>query len=220
MKVQRVRLAESERVTWILLDDEYLPCEPVNRLLRFLEHIDRSPSTVRTYAYHLKLFWEYLTARDLDWKDVGVDDLASFTSWLRQPDPPNLVRLQTDSTTGLRTKRTIYSILGAVHEFYEYHIEVGTVADLPLYRFVDIPNRRYKDFLYHVNKSRPVKTRIVTVKRPDPEKYLPKTLTAQQVERLLEACNHLRDRFLVNLLYRSGIRIGQALGLRHEDIRS
>jgi len=29
---------------------------------------------------------------------------------------------------------------------------------------------------------------------------------------------HLRDRFLFALLYDSGCRIGEALGLRHEDI--
>jgi integrase len=30
----------------------------------------------------------------------------------------------------------------------------------------------------------------------------------------------LRDRFLICLLYETGVRIGQALGLRHEDVRS
>jgi integrase/recombinase XerD len=32
------------------------------------------------------------------------------------------------------------------------------------------------------------------------------------------ACDRLRDRFLMTLLTDTGMRIGEALGLRHEDI--
>src|SRR5258705_10561296 len=37
---------------------------------------------------------------------------------------------------------------------------------------------------------------------------------------LLGACTHLRDRFLFALLAETGMRIGQALGLRHADFIS
>jgi integrase len=43
-------------------------------------------------------------------------------------------------------------------------------------------------------------------------------LTAVEVQMILDACDRLRDRFLLALLYDSGIRAGEALGLRHEDI--
>ncbi len=49
---------------------------------------------------------------------------------------------------------------------------------------------------------------------------LPKTVTPAQVQLLLDACERRRDRFLVALLYDTGLRIGQALGLRHDDVRS
>jgi integrase/recombinase XerD len=39
-----------------------------------------------------------------------------------------------------------------------------------------------------------------------------------EVQTILHACDRLRDRFLLALLYDSGIRAGEALGLRHEDI--
>jgi integrase/recombinase XerD len=35
---------------------------------------------------------------------------------------------------------------------------------------------------------------------------------------LMEACTRLRDRFLLGVLRGCGLRIGEALGLRHEDI--
>jgi len=53
-----------------------------------------------------------------------------------------------------------------------------------------------------------------------PTRRLPETLTTEQVTALLGACEHLRDRFLIALLAETGMRIGQALGLRHGDVVS
>jgi len=223
MKVQRVRLSDTGRPSWIVLDDAFLPDEPVNRFLRYLTALDRSPNTVRTYAYHLRLFREFTATRRLDWATVDIDDLADFVDWLRHTPPATAtapVPLVPPEPGPGRAKRTIYAILGAVHEFYTYHAAHQTGPDRPLYRFVTLPQRRYKDFLYHVTKRRPVEARLVAVPRPEPERALPKTLSPEQVRRLLAACRHQRDRFLVALLYESGMRIGQALGLRHADVRS
>jgi integrase len=49
---------------------------------------------------------------------------------------------------------------------------------------------------------------------------IPRTLDAEQVVAILGACERLRDRFLMALLAETGIRIGQALGLRHCDFVS
>ncbi|WP_071803480.1 tyrosine-type recombinase/integrase [Couchioplanes caeruleus] len=43
-------------------------------------------------------------------------------------------------------------------------------------------------------------------------------LTVEQVARLVDVTRHARDRFLVLLLWSTGIRIGEALGLRREDM--
>lgn len=42
--------------------------------------------------------------------------------------------------------------------------------------------------------------------------------TEDQFLQLSNACTNYRDRFLVYLLFETGLRIGQALALRHEDI--
>jgi len=49
---------------------------------------------------------------------------------------------------------------------------------------------------------------------------LPRTLSAEQIVALVEACEYLGDRFLLVLLAETGMRIGQALGLRHADFVS
>ena len=48
----------------------------------------------------------------------------------------------------------------------------------------------------------------------------PRTLNAEQVVAVLAAPQRARDRFLLALLAETGMRIGQALGLRHADFVS
>jgi integrase len=73
----------------------------------------------------------------------------------------------------------------------------------------------WKSFLHHIDPGRPRPRRTIALKVP---KKLPRVLTTGEVQSILNACDRLRDRFLVALLYDSGMRIGEALGLRHQDI--
>ncbi len=212
MKVQRVRLPETERTTYLVLDDDYCPVEPILSYLKFLHDLDRSPNTIRACAHHLKLFWEYLRETRIDWRQVDIAQLAAFISWLRQQEP---AVVPIEPKPARRTNATIDQILGSVHGLYDFHMRLNTLPGLPLYRFLMHPNRRYKPFLHGIAKSKPMQTRLVSVTR---EKRRAKTLTRDQVQRLLDACTHTRDRFLLTLMYDTGMRIGQVLGLRHEDI--
>lgn len=212
MKVQRVLLPRTERFSWLVLDDDYLPIPPILTYLRFLHDLDRSPNTIRSSAHHLKLFWEYLRETHLDWTLVDIAHLAAFITWLRQREP-RVIALEVPQAS--RTNATIDQILSAVHSFYEFHMRMKTLPELPLYRLFLTPHHRYKPFLHGMAKAKPIQTRIVKAKR---EQRRPKTLTGEQVQHVLEACDHTRDTFLLTLLYETGMRIGQALGLRHEDI--
>ena len=50
------------------------------------------------------------------------------------------------------------------------------------------------------------------------ERRAPHELTAAEMAALIQACDRLRDRFLLSVLRGCGLRIGEALGLRHEDV--
>jgi integrase/recombinase XerD len=75
----------------------------------------------------------------------------------------------------------------------------------------------YKPFLHHISRTQSLRHAVVRVKAI---KRLPRVFSPSEVQSLLESCTRLRDRFLLCLLHESGMRIGQALGLRHADIRS
>jgi integrase len=73
----------------------------------------------------------------------------------------------------------------------------------------------WKPFLYHLSGGEPGQRRTIKLKTP---RQHPKLVTAAQVQAILDACDRLRDRFLLSVLWDSGVRIGEALGLRHEDL--
>src|SRR5215470_1380787 len=87
MKVQRVRLPHTDQVHWIVLDDAFVPIQPICSYLAFLDDLDRSPHTIRATAHHLKLFWEYLRDEYLCWTEIDVAHLAAFIPWLRRSEP-------------------------------------------------------------------------------------------------------------------------------------
>lgn len=214
MKVQRARVPDANRCTWMVLDDQYLPVEPIEEFLEYCENIERSPNTIRSYAHHLSLYWRYLQEAQLDWTTANVlDKMADFVAWLRCP--PNLLFL--GEPKAVRQESSINAILSAVASFYQYHERVGRVSENAMYRWQRLPHQRYKSFLHHITKSKPTLTRLVKLKEP---RHLPQTLTPDQAKQLIDSCRCVRDKFLISLLYETGMRIGQALGLKHADIQS
>lgn len=214
MEVRRILLPDSAKVTWMVVDRAYQLIIPIQEFLDYLRNIERSPNTVRSYAYHLKLYWEYLQDTHLDWKLVGLSELSGFIAWLRNPtgNVPSVYAREAK-----RTEATLNAMLTSVCMFYEYQERLGRVREIPLYRMQLQPGRKYKSYLHHLSKGKPVRTRLLKLKEP---KRYPKTLDQEQVKKLIGACRRVRDKFLVCLLYESGMRIGQALGLRHSDIQS
>ncbi len=214
MKVQRVRIPDSDKVTWLVLGDDYLPIQPIQAFLSYLRSIERSPNTIRSYAHHLKLYWEYLRDARLEWISVGLSELAEFIAWLRRP-LPGVVSIHEQESK--RTEATVNAILTSVCMFYDYQERIDAVENIPLYRSQVQPGRRYKSFLHHLNKGKPVRTKLLKLKEPH---RVPQTITKEQFKQLMDACKRIRDKFLVALLYETGMRVGQVLGLRHEDIQS
>lgn len=210
MKVQSVTIP-SGKESWMVLDENYLPIQPIERYIRYLESLERSPYTIKNYAHHLKLFWEFLRDYRLSWDAIDVKHIAEFIYWLRNPEPSTISIQQQEAK---RTESTVNVIRSAVTAFYEYHSMQGDVKEIPLFRYIRQP-RKFKDFLYHINKNKPVKNSLFKLKEP---KKIPQILTKEETIKLIEACHSIRDKFLIQLLYESGMRIGQAISLRHQDI--
>ena len=213
MKVQRIRFSDGKQ-TWLVLDDSYLPVEPILAYIRYIEARELSPNTIHNYACHLKLYWEFLQDSAQDWRFVKITQLADFMAWLRLPDT-KVVSIQEPFSA--RSERTVNTIITVICEFYEYHRLSGEPVALDSYTLKAQHGSNFKPFLHHVSKGKYVRHKRLKLKEP---KRHPGFLTSEQVQALIEACSHKRDKFFICLLYETGMRVGQALGLRHSDIRT
>ena len=151
----------------------------------------------------------------LPWREAHVEDVARFVGWLPR-STPNVVVLE--GGPARRSERTVNHYLAAVFGFYGFHARSGVAVADELVAWRQANRGAYKPFLHQVGKARLVPTRPVKLVAT---RRLPATLSAEQVAMVLGACEHLQgDRFLVALLSETGMRIGQALGLRHGDFVS
>ncbi|WP_223551467.1 tyrosine-type recombinase/integrase [Aestuariivivens sp. NBU2969] len=58
----------------------------------------------------------------------------------------------------------------------------------------------------------------IDIKRPNKDKKLPNVLSKEEIKTLFETTNNLKHKTLLSLVYSAGLRIGEALNLRHRDI--
>jgi integrase/recombinase XerD len=209
VRVQQV-LASSGGVSWTVIGSELMPLAPVERYLAWLSDIERSPNTVRAYALDLKTFWVFLEAHGIRWDRISLEQLGGFTAWLRQP-AENVIVLANGRPA--RSSSTVNRMLTAVFGFYEFHARDGVEVAKMLVDRARSGRGSYKPFLHGIAASKP-RGRVGRLRE---ERRLPAMLSLEQVAAVIHDQVRLRDRFLFALLFGTGMRVGQALGLRHED---
>ncbi|RWA16486.1 hypothetical protein MBRU_19150 [Mycolicibacterium brumae DSM 44177] len=217
--VQRVVMPFGDLESWTVVGADACTVEPVEAFLAHLHAVERSVNTVRAYAHDLRDWFAFCARAGLVWSNVRLEDVGRFVAWLRlgpeSRDVPNVVALPTLASAGC-SEATVNRKLSAVSAFYEFHQRHGVdLGDL----LVTWQRRRsggssWRPLLAHLG-SRPERTSRIRLRA---DKQLPSTLDEQQVAAVLESCERLRDRLLFTVLAETGLRIGEALGLRHEDI--
>jgi integrase len=207
------RIVEGDVESWTLIGPDRRPVAPVEAFLRWLTDTERSPNTVRAYANDLRQFWDFLALRGYEWSDLGLEELGDFTGWLRSP-AENVIVLPGGQAA--RAPATVNRKLAAIASFYDFHHRQSSV---PVAERLGPPSHRsgrgsFRPMLRGIAPQRP---RGRPGRLPE-RRRLPQVLSLSQVEAILRAQQRLRDRLLFALLFQTGMRIGQALGLRHEDI--
>ncbi|AQS10544.1 transposase [Clostridium saccharobutylicum] len=216
MEVVKVK-TEDNKERYFVANDEGLPVESILKFIKFKDNTNYARNTLRMYCQHLKLYFEYLEQRKIDFQRVTIDDLALFVNWLQNPYG-NLKVVTTISTENTRSPRTINIIVNTVLIFYDYllrHEEYSNNISERLRRFITSSSRNFKGFLYGIAyEQKKITSNILRLKVP---KTRPKTLAKEEISLLINTCNNFRDKFLLSLLYETGIRIGEALSLWIED---
>lgn len=215
--------------SWTVADTNGIPVPEAERYLRFLRQEDRSPNTIRAYARGLAEWWTILEATSTPYDNLPTHTFGQYLVYLRTGDLPHVDRIGPEPHR--LAPSSVAARAAAVLAFYQWNADAtGTTQPLQvLYNKSGTTRRPYTDFLTGVGPRR-------TPARPTYRiRTLNKTrtplLTPAQVRTIIDGCatqtDHgtwqpnlpgLRDRFLFALLAETGMRLGEALSLRHCDI--
>lgn len=190
---------------YAVVDDDYVSHELASRWLeiRFFGRA-QAENTSAQYASSLALFlgWVEQTGRHLA---GAAHDLHLFQAYLATAPLTSGARAGSPRSVG-RVNR----ILAAVREFYRFAVAEGALPRLVLDDLFEMPN---EDEFRGRNGPR------VRHRRREPRRAsTPDQATSVEVAALLQAATTARDRFLILLLALTGVRVGQALGLRRQDL--
>ncbi|NIK79046.1 hypothetical protein FHS15_004192 [Paenibacillus castaneae] len=75
MRVQEAILKDNKK-RYLLLDEVGVSVVPVIKYLKYLDQTGKSNNTLKIYCYALKQYFTCLEERKIDYKEVGVKDLA------------------------------------------------------------------------------------------------------------------------------------------------
>ena len=214
--VQKVDTSIGEQ--WALVREDgmlsALPC----RFLKHLRAIGRSIYTQKEYAVALKFFSEFTDTLQLEYSQASMETFSEFVAWLQSPNVGfNVIPLERKA---VRSARTVNTYMAAIMGFYGYLFDVGVISTDFRQKYLRKPayagsSPRYKDFLYHIHKYERPGQSVFHVKEP---RRTINALTPEQVRKLILSASNIRDKFLLYLLFVSGMRIGEMLSLYNEDL--
>ena len=220
MRAFPVRLPSGARY-WTVLDED-LRVVPVAD--SFLRHVrfgrDGAETTTRSYAYSIAVFLRWCGRSGRTWQ-AGVEQIGLFMTWLAHaPAAPGQeagVVLHGPGAAPARGARRVNAVLTAVRGMTLHAVAEGTAPG----RLVPV--------LYEVADDRdlPGEARAgdgrmswrIRARHRACEVAAPVSRAAEtDIAALVAACASARDRLIVLLLARAGLRRGEAAGLRRGDV--
>jgi site-specific recombinase XerD len=197
-----------------VVDDEYVKVAVADAFLFDLRFgADRAESTTRVYAGELAQFlgWCGRTGRSLE---DGASQLSRFVLLLRttptvrsgagQGRPPGAARIN--------------HVLAVIRELFKHAAAAGTVAGGVLAALYEVADDRNLPAELR-SEGGGLRYRARPRHRLRAERSAgPKAASEAEWEALLTTAQSWRDRFLLVLFKFTGLRVGEALGLRRSDL--
>jgi site-specific recombinase XerD len=169
----------------------------LDRYLEFVESRARHNTLLATGS-DLKLFFAAVAKPALE---VSTPDVLAFIAGQRKPHGDGRVVRLVDGESGL-SSRTINRRLSSVSGLYSYLVLCGEVMANPVPR--GLATRRAG------------RRTVALIRVP---RTLPRILTPAEVDALIAALRHWRDRAMVEAMLLGGLRRCEVLGLRFADLR-
>jgi integrase/recombinase XerD len=220
-----VRLPSGVRY-WTVIDEDLAV---VGEADEFLRHVrfgrDGSELTTRTYAGGIALYLRWCHRTGRSWQ-AGVEQLGLFIIWLRHA-PPEVsgaaaVREGGEVLAGpgrdlVRGARRVNAVLTAVRAFVSHAVTTGRAPGSLLPLIYELADDRDLPEQARGEDGRMSWRMRARHRLREPEAVVDRA-SDEEIVALLGGCCSARDRLIVLLMARAGLRRGELCGLRRSDV--
>ncbi len=224
MRAFPVRLPSGVRY-WTVLDEDLAVVDEADAFLRHVRFgRDGSELTTRSYAGGIALFLRWCARTGRHWHD-GVAALGLFITWLRHAGPQvsgvEVVAggqvLAGPGAEPVRGPRRINAVLTAVRGFVAHAVAAGQAPGELMSLIYELADDRDVPAQARGEDHRLAWRLRARHRLHEPETVVDRAGDAEIVA-LLRACRSARDRLIVLLMARAGLRRGELVGLRRSDV--
>jgi len=220
MRAFPVSLPSGQRY-WTVLDEDLQVVGVADEYLRHLRFgRDAAESTTKAYAHSIALFLRWC-ARSGRSPQAGVEGFALFMTWLAHARPSvddaAGVVVAGPGAAAVRCPSRINGVLTAVRGMVVHAVATGRGAAGLVSMLYEVADDRDLPAEARGEDGRMAWRMRARHRLREPETTIDRASDGQIVA-LLRACRSTRDRLIVLLMARAGLRRGEVCGLRRSDV--
>jgi len=223
MRAFPVRLP-SGATYWTVLDEDLSVVAVADGFLRHVRFgRDGAESTTKSYAYSIALFLRWCARTGRTWQ-AGTEQLALFMTWLTYAGPSasgagagTAVVLAGPGGVAARGPRRVNGVLTAVRAMVVHAVSTGQAPGHLVSLLYEVAEDRDLPEAARDSDGQMSWRLRARHRLHEPERPVDRASDAEIVA-LLRACRSARDRLIVLLMARAGLRRGELCGLRRSDV--
>ena len=204
---------------WTVIDDELQVVSVADRWLRHLRFArSRAESTTKAHAGGVALYLRWCARTGRDWR-TAAQELGLFIVWLRHTPagPPRPGRaIPGPGGTPARRERRINGVLTAVRGLLAFAVSANEAPSAVLGQIYEVADARDLPSEMQAEDGGPAFRIGVQHRLQEPQREVDRA-SDEEIVAMFRACRSARDRLVVLLLARVGLRRGQATGLHRSD---
>lgn len=220
MRAFPVSLPSGQRY-WTVLDEDLQVVGVADGYLRHLRFgRDAAESTTKAYAHSIALFLRWCARSGRSWQ-AGVEQFALFMTWLAHARPPAGdaagAVIAGPGAAAVRCASRINGVLTAVRGMVVHAVATGHGAAGLVAMLYEVAEDRDLPAQARGEEGRMVWRMRARHRLREPETEVDRA-GDEQIVALLRACRSARERLIVLLMARGGLRRGEVCGLRRSDV--
>jgi len=224
MRAFPVRLPSGARY-WTVLDEDLAVVAVADGFLRQVRFgRDGAESTAKSYAHSIALFLRWCARTGRTWQ-AGVEQLGSFMTWLAHAGPSASAAQEPGAGVVLagpggapaRGARRVNGVLTAVRSMVVHAVAAGEASGHLVAVLYEVADDRDLPEAARGEDRRMGWRMRARHRLHEPERPVDRAGDGDIVA-VLGACRSARDRLIVLLMARAGLRRGEVCGLRRSDV--